>query len=285
MIGSRRKIKLIFEDLIAKGVAPEVLARVHAPLGLDIGSQTVPEIAVSIVAELIACRNLGSVGAAAARAGRAGDAWRHDPTRVSPPPARACRMGRPKLSLPLGERTVLERVLDALRAAGVEHIARRRRPARAGAGASGDDRGSRGLSACRGNAGHAGHGRARAGWIAGRFQPGRRRRLAARAGRPPDARRRGHSPAGCGTRPAPGEVDLRADVRRSARPSDPDRLEARRRHSDAPAGAGFEHLPARQQEETLEVPVTAGRGVRSGYAGGLRTAAKALRGRGMGNAL
>ncbi len=59
MIGSKRKIKLIFEDLLAKGVPSESLARVHAPLGLDIGSQTVPEIAVSIVAELIACRNLG----------------------------------------------------------------------------------------------------------------------------------------------------------------------------------------------------------------------------------
>jgi xanthine dehydrogenase accessory factor len=60
MIGSKRKIKMIYEDLIAKGVSPEALARVHAPLGLEIGSQTVPEIAVSIVAELIACRNLGS---------------------------------------------------------------------------------------------------------------------------------------------------------------------------------------------------------------------------------
>jgi xanthine dehydrogenase accessory factor len=58
MIGSRRKIRLIFEDLIAKGIPPEALERVHAPLGLPIGSQTVPEIAVSIVAELIACRNL-----------------------------------------------------------------------------------------------------------------------------------------------------------------------------------------------------------------------------------
>jgi xanthine dehydrogenase accessory factor len=60
MIGSRRKIRLIFDDLIAKGVRPEAIARVHAPLGFDIGSQTVPEIAVSIVAELIACRNLGT---------------------------------------------------------------------------------------------------------------------------------------------------------------------------------------------------------------------------------
>jgi xanthine dehydrogenase accessory factor len=57
MIGSKRKIRMIFEDLVAKGIKEEALARVHAPLGYNIGSQTVPEIAVSIVAELIACRN------------------------------------------------------------------------------------------------------------------------------------------------------------------------------------------------------------------------------------
>ncbi len=61
MIGSKRKIRLIFDDLRAEGIADEVLERVHAPLGLEIGSQTVPEIAVSIVAELIAARNLGNV--------------------------------------------------------------------------------------------------------------------------------------------------------------------------------------------------------------------------------
>jgi xanthine dehydrogenase accessory factor len=60
MIGSKRKIKLIYEDLLAKGIPQEALERVHAPLGFAIGSQTVPEIAVSIVAELIACRNLGA---------------------------------------------------------------------------------------------------------------------------------------------------------------------------------------------------------------------------------
>jgi xanthine dehydrogenase accessory factor len=59
MIGSRRKIRLIFDDLLREGITAEALKRVHAPLGLDIGSQTVPEIAVSIVAELIAHRNLG----------------------------------------------------------------------------------------------------------------------------------------------------------------------------------------------------------------------------------
>ena len=59
MIGSKRKIRLIFDDLRAEGLSDETLSRVHAPLGLDIGSQTVPEIAVSIVAELIAIRNRG----------------------------------------------------------------------------------------------------------------------------------------------------------------------------------------------------------------------------------
>jgi xanthine dehydrogenase accessory factor len=65
MIGSKRKIKLIYEDLLARGVPADALSKVHAPLGLHIGSQTVPEIAVSIVAELIARRNLGSSIAAA----------------------------------------------------------------------------------------------------------------------------------------------------------------------------------------------------------------------------
>lgn len=66
MIGSKRKIRMIFEDLEAKGIPAEALAKVHAPLGYNIGSQTVPEIAVSIVAELIACRNVGTSEAARA---------------------------------------------------------------------------------------------------------------------------------------------------------------------------------------------------------------------------
>jgi len=61
MIGSRRKIKLIFDDLLADGISRSALARVWAPLGFDIGSQSVPEIAISIVAQLIAHRNLGGI--------------------------------------------------------------------------------------------------------------------------------------------------------------------------------------------------------------------------------
>ena len=60
MIGSKRKIRLIFEDLIARGITEETLGKVYAPLGFEIGSRTVLEIAISIVAELIAMRNIGS---------------------------------------------------------------------------------------------------------------------------------------------------------------------------------------------------------------------------------
>jgi xanthine dehydrogenase accessory factor len=59
LIGSRRKIRLIFENLRAAGISTADLERVAAPVGLEIGSQTVLEIAISIVAELIARRNLG----------------------------------------------------------------------------------------------------------------------------------------------------------------------------------------------------------------------------------
>ena len=56
MIGSRSKIKLIFDDLTTAGVKPKLLERVHSPIGLDINAVTVPELAVSIAAELIATR-------------------------------------------------------------------------------------------------------------------------------------------------------------------------------------------------------------------------------------
>ena len=62
MIGSRRKIKLIFDDLIEMGVNPDRMTRVHAPIGIDIASKTVPEIAVSIAAQLIQVRNTQKLG-------------------------------------------------------------------------------------------------------------------------------------------------------------------------------------------------------------------------------
>lgn len=56
MIGSKRKVLSIYRALEKEGISRDDLARVHAPVGLDIGAQTPEEIAVSIVAELVAIR-------------------------------------------------------------------------------------------------------------------------------------------------------------------------------------------------------------------------------------
>jgi xanthine dehydrogenase accessory factor len=61
MIGSRRKVALLRASLCEAGIASAAdLDRVYAPIGLDIGAQTVPEIATSIVAQLVAVRRKGS---------------------------------------------------------------------------------------------------------------------------------------------------------------------------------------------------------------------------------
>ncbi len=53
MIGSKRKTKMVMDHLKRKGIDQEALKSVHAPIGIDIKSETPQEIAVSIVAELI----------------------------------------------------------------------------------------------------------------------------------------------------------------------------------------------------------------------------------------
>jgi xanthine dehydrogenase accessory factor len=56
MIGSKRKVLAVYKALENEGYRPEELARVYAPMGLDIGALSPEEIAVSVVAELIAIR-------------------------------------------------------------------------------------------------------------------------------------------------------------------------------------------------------------------------------------
>jgi xanthine dehydrogenase accessory factor len=56
MIGSKRKVLSVYEALEREGIPVEKLARVHAPVGLEIGALTPEEIAISITAELIAIR-------------------------------------------------------------------------------------------------------------------------------------------------------------------------------------------------------------------------------------
>lgn len=58
MIGSRRKVAAMRSNLLEEGAPIALLERLHAPIGLAIGAATPEEIAVSIVAELIAERRL-----------------------------------------------------------------------------------------------------------------------------------------------------------------------------------------------------------------------------------
>jgi xanthine dehydrogenase accessory factor len=60
MIGSRRKVRTVFERLRADGVPKENLARVYAPIGLRTGGQTPAEIAVSILAEIVSVQHGGT---------------------------------------------------------------------------------------------------------------------------------------------------------------------------------------------------------------------------------
>jgi xanthine dehydrogenase accessory factor len=65
LIGSRAKVARIYAALAAEGLAVETLEHVHAPIGLDIGAVTPAEIAISILAELIATRRGADVAALA----------------------------------------------------------------------------------------------------------------------------------------------------------------------------------------------------------------------------
>jgi xanthine dehydrogenase accessory factor len=65
LIGSRAKVVRIFDVLREEGMPPECLERVRAPIGLEIGAVTPAEIAISILAELIAVRRGASTAALA----------------------------------------------------------------------------------------------------------------------------------------------------------------------------------------------------------------------------
>lgn len=57
MMGSRRKVALVRKAFLESGQATaEQFARIYAPIGLNLGAETVPEIAASIVAQLVAVR-------------------------------------------------------------------------------------------------------------------------------------------------------------------------------------------------------------------------------------
>ena len=69
LLGSKRKIILIYEDLMRMGISNERIRELRAPIGLDIGARTPEEIAVSIMSEILMFR-LGGSGSVMKLAGR-----------------------------------------------------------------------------------------------------------------------------------------------------------------------------------------------------------------------
>jgi xanthine dehydrogenase accessory factor len=61
MLGSRRKVKLLFEKLEREGTPETLLKKVRAPVGLDIAAETPEEIAISILAEILADKRNASI--------------------------------------------------------------------------------------------------------------------------------------------------------------------------------------------------------------------------------
>lgn len=102
MIGSRKKIRLLKEKFISEGWSTkEQFEKVHTPIGIEIGSVTVQEIALSIAAELVQIR-------AEARKGRK----REIVTSLILAAGESRRMGEPKMLLPYGDSTILGTVVS-----------------------------------------------------------------------------------------------------------------------------------------------------------------------------
>ncbi|HEY9405659.1 MAG TPA: XdhC family protein [Pyrinomonadaceae bacterium] len=60
MIGSRRRTNIVLERLRESGVGDEILREVRAPVGLDIGAVSPEEVALAVLAEIVAARRGGS---------------------------------------------------------------------------------------------------------------------------------------------------------------------------------------------------------------------------------
>ena len=56
LVAGKKRVREILGRLEAKGIAPQTLARLRAPAGLEIGAETDAEIALSIMAEIVAVK-------------------------------------------------------------------------------------------------------------------------------------------------------------------------------------------------------------------------------------
>jgi xanthine dehydrogenase accessory factor len=109
-LGSHRTHERRLAALRARGFDANDLARIRGPVGLDIGGRSAEEIALSIVAEIIAARN-----------GRDARAPKFVSGIVLAAGA-STRMGRPKQLLDLGGRPLLQHVIDAACASSLDEV-------------------------------------------------------------------------------------------------------------------------------------------------------------------
>jgi len=56
LLASRQRLRKDFDELRKSGVREDFLASLHAPIGLDIGAKTPPELALSILADVVATK-------------------------------------------------------------------------------------------------------------------------------------------------------------------------------------------------------------------------------------
>ncbi len=84
VLGSSRRWQATRAELLARGVCEDVLSRVSTPAGLDLGGETPQEIALAIMAEIVAIRRNGPILAGRPAAPAAGPA---SPDRPAPQPA------------------------------------------------------------------------------------------------------------------------------------------------------------------------------------------------------
>ena len=143
MIGSKRKFIEISKVLEREGVPAEKLERVHSPIGLDIGALTPEEIAVSIVAEMVAVRR----NAAPSRPSLAYKPKATESRMIAGlilAAGESSRMGTDKATLTYRGRTFLELIVQTLRRGRHRAHRGRARPSRRGDPTTGQDRGRTG---------------------------------------------------------------------------------------------------------------------------------------------
>ncbi len=112
MIGSRKKLRLMKEKFISEGWSTrEEFERVHAPIGIEIGSVTIQEIALSISAQLVQVR-------AVRRAGKK----RSSIATLILAAGESRRMGKPKMLLPWGASNIIGTVISNAVNALCDHV-------------------------------------------------------------------------------------------------------------------------------------------------------------------